>query len=81
MVNSESESADVECFASETDTQPINMPGCEYTVRLKSTLDKVDIFFPVSTDTYRAQYHVLEAFSLFNVILGTFKVFFTHTHG
>jgi len=50
LVNSESESADVECFASATDTQPMDNPG-------------------FSTDTYRAQYHVLEAFSLFNVIL------------
>jgi hypothetical protein len=41
-------------------------------VFLKIVLD----FATVSTDTYRAQYHVLEAFSLFNVILSasTFSI-------
>ncbi|KAH7929459.1 hypothetical protein BV22DRAFT_1029508 [Leucogyrophana mollusca] len=50
LASSDSENADVECFASESDTDPIDIPG-------------------FSTDTYQAQYRVLEAFSLFNVIL------------
>jgi hypothetical protein len=29
LATSESEAADVECFASESDSQPFNMPGCE----------------------------------------------------
>jgi len=49
LINSESQSADVECFASEHDIEPL------------------DIGF--STGTYQAQYRVLTAFSLFNVIL------------
>ncbi|KAI0068863.1 hypothetical protein BV25DRAFT_1791279 [Artomyces pyxidatus] len=49
LASSDSEEANVECFASETDATP------------------VDGGF--STETYQAQYHVLEAFSLFNAIL------------
>lgn len=50
LASSDSENASVECFASETDTDPIDVEG-------------------FSTDTYQAQYRVLEAFSLFNVAL------------
>jgi len=51
LATSDSENADVECFASATSTSnPINVPG-------------------FSTETYRAMYRVLEAFSLFNTIL------------
>jgi hypothetical protein len=50
LATSSSEAADVECFASESSTVPLN-----------------DSSF--STETYHAQYRVLEAFSLFNVIL------------
>ncbi|ETW83945.1 hypothetical protein HETIRDRAFT_155254, partial [Heterobasidion irregulare TC 32-1] len=50
LASSDSENASVECFASETDTDPISVEG-------------------FSTDTYQAQYRVLEAFSLFNVAL------------
>lgn len=51
LATSDSEDADVECFASADSTSsPINMPG-------------------FSTETYRAMYRVLEAFSLFNTIL------------
>jgi hypothetical protein len=41
---------------------------------LNWTLHKLLTSVTVSTDTYRAQYHVLEAFSLFNVILSTSTV-------
>jgi len=50
LATSESEGADVECFASSTSTVPLDSSS-------------------FSTDTYQAQYHVLEAFSLFNAIL------------
>jgi len=50
LASSESQAADVECFASATDQTVISMPG-------------------FSTETYHAQYRVLEAFSLFNTIL------------
>lgn len=50
LITSASESADVECFSSETSTVPVENPS-------------------FSTETYHAQYRVLEAFSLFNVIL------------
>ncbi|THH14684.1 hypothetical protein EW146_g5679 [Bondarzewia mesenterica] len=50
LASSDSETASVECFASETDTVPIDVQG-------------------FSTETYQAQYRVLEAFSLFNVVL------------
>ncbi|KAI0269152.1 hypothetical protein BC834DRAFT_865023 [Gloeopeniophorella convolvens] len=49
LASSDSETASVECFASETDLEPIDGG--------------------FSTDTYQAQYRVLEAFSLFNAIL------------
>ncbi|TFY78848.1 hypothetical protein EWM64_g5163 [Hericium alpestre] len=49
LASSDSETANVECFASEAETQPVD-----------------DGF---STETYQAQYRVLEAFSLFNVVL------------
>jgi hypothetical protein len=49
LASSDSESASVECFVSQTDLTPIQ-----------------DGF---STETYQAQYRVLEAFSLFNAIL------------
>ncbi|KAF8268230.1 hypothetical protein EI94DRAFT_1771613 [Lactarius quietus] len=49
LAGSDSETASVECFVSETDLTPID-----------------DGF---STETYQAQYRVLEAFSLFNAIL------------
>jgi len=50
LASSDSDSADVECYASETSDDLIDIPG-------------------FSTETYQAQYRVLEAFSLFNVIL------------
>jgi len=50
LVTSASESANVECFASETSTVPLDNPR-------------------FSTETYHAQYRVLEAFSIFNTIL------------
>jgi len=51
LATSDSDAADVECFASADSTSdPIDMPG-------------------FSTETYHAQYRVLEAFSLFNTIL------------
>jgi hypothetical protein len=50
LATSDSDTADVECFASADLTSPVNMPG-------------------FSTETYQAQYRVLEAFSLFNTIL------------
>lgn len=50
LASSDSENANVECFSSDAQTDPIDMPG-------------------FSTETYQAQYRVLEAFSLFNVIL------------
>ncbi|KAJ8595982.1 hypothetical protein M405DRAFT_806217 [Rhizopogon salebrosus TDB-379] len=50
LASSDSENANVECFSSDTETEPIDVPG-------------------FSTETYQAQYRVLEAFSLFNVIL------------
>lgn len=50
LASSDSENANVECFSSDAQTDPIDIPG-------------------FSTETYQAQYRVLEAFSLFNVIL------------
>jgi len=51
LATSDSDTADVECFASaDLTSSPIDMPG-------------------FSTETYQAQYRVLEAFSLFNTIL------------
>ncbi|KAH7887730.1 hypothetical protein F5I97DRAFT_1805033 [Phlebopus sp. FC_14] len=50
LASSDSENADVECFSSSDETDPIDVAG-------------------FSTETYQAQYRVLEAFSLFNVIL------------
>jgi len=50
LVTSDSENADVECFASAASTVPVDHPS-------------------FSTETYHAQYRVLEAFSLFNAIL------------
>jgi len=50
LASSDSENANVECFSSDAETDPIDIPG-------------------FSTETYQAQYRVLEAFSLFNVIL------------
>jgi len=49
LATSESQAAEVECFASEFDTEPLENG--------------------FSTGTYRAQYRVIEAFSLFNAIL------------
>lgn len=50
MATSDAEVAEVECYASENDTEPVSLPG-------------------FTTDTFHAQYHVLEAFSLFNAVL------------
>ncbi|KAA1466382.1 hypothetical protein DENSPDRAFT_831198 [Dentipellis sp. KUC8613] len=49
LASSDSETANVECFASDADTEPIDGG--------------------FSTETYQAQYRVLEAFALFNVAL------------
>ncbi|KAI0320830.1 hypothetical protein OF83DRAFT_1052332 [Amylostereum chailletii] len=49
LASSDSETADVECFTSASETDPIDGG--------------------FSTETYQAQYRVLEAFSLFNAIL------------
>ena len=58
----------MECFVSETDLTPID-DGCEfftsYFLRLRAYTGVV------STETYQAQYRVLEAFSLFNAILSS----------
>ena len=70
---SESGEADVECFAADDiDGDPVDMAGCEYlhsafTPRDSGNNTRSAI---VSTETFQAQYRVLEAFSLFNVILG-----------
>jgi len=50
LATSASESADVECFSSQSSTVPVDNPS-------------------FTTETYHAQYRVLEAFSLFNIIL------------
>jgi hypothetical protein len=50
MGTSDAEVAEVECYASENDTEPVSLPG-------------------FTTETFHAQYHVLEAFSLFNAVL------------
>jgi len=50
LITSDSSDADVECYSSTDDTDPVDVSG-------------------FSTETYQAQYRVLEAFSLFNVIL------------
>ncbi|KAG1907173.1 uncharacterized protein F5891DRAFT_1000372 [Suillus fuscotomentosus] len=50
LASSDSENANVECYSSDAETSPIDVPG-------------------FSTETYQAQYRVLEAFSLFNLIL------------
>ncbi|EIN10629.1 hypothetical protein PUNSTDRAFT_132714 [Punctularia strigosozonata HHB-11173 SS5] len=50
MATSDSQTAEVECFSDESDTEPIDLPG-------------------FSTETYHAQYRVLEAFSIFNVVI------------
>jgi hypothetical protein len=70
LANSESQDADVECFASPSDQTPID-GGC--TFRTEKRLDLLSDSVAVSTGAYHAQYRVLEAFSLFNVILGTFS--------
>jgi hypothetical protein len=69
LASSDSETASVECFVSETNLTPIDN-GCEfftpYFLRLRAETRVV------STETYQAQYRVLEAFSLFNAILSSF---------
>lgn len=50
MGSSDAEVAEVECYASENDTEPVSLPG-------------------FTTETFHAQYHVLEAFSLFNAVI------------
>ncbi|KAG1866611.1 hypothetical protein DFJ58DRAFT_654623 [Suillus subalutaceus] len=57
LASSDSENANVECYSSDTLTDPVDVPG-------------------FSTETYQAQYRVLEAFSLFNVILILAFLFF-----
>ncbi|KAG8218462.1 hypothetical protein J3R82DRAFT_4091 [Butyriboletus roseoflavus] len=59
LASSNSENADVECFSSVDGSQVVNVAG----------------YILVSTETYQAQYRVLEAFSLFNVILGKWPAF------
>ena len=70
VASSDSENASVECFASETDTDPIDVEGCECHPAILRKLAHCSVTATVSTDTYQAQYRVLEAFSLFNVALG-----------
>ena len=72
VASSDSEMADVECFSSsDADAEPIDMPGCKY--QLAAATLPVLTLLPVNTETYHAQYHVLEAFSFFNMILSEWQ--------
>jgi hypothetical protein len=66
LASSASETASVECFVSATDLTPVD-GGCEFLAPYFS--ERLTKMEQVSTETYQAQYHVLEAFSLFNAIL------------
>ena len=77
VASSESELADVECFSSsDADAEPIDIPGCKFSIEFSYAWarrsDRRMSFAPVNTETYHAQYRVLEAFSFFNMILSKF---------
>ncbi|KAI9574870.1 hypothetical protein HD554DRAFT_116363 [Boletus coccyginus] len=68
LASSDSENADVECFSSVDGSQVVDVAGCTFLAFLLTPWKyQPDVL--VSTETYQAQYRVLEAFSLFNVIL------------
>jgi len=69
LASSDSENADVECFSSVDGSQVVDVAGCTF-LAILLTPGKYQQSVLVSTETYQAQYRVLEAFSLFNVILG-----------
>lgn len=68
LVSSESEAADVECFSSDASSEPVDMPGCTCSGFTQSRALANDNS-TVNTETYHAQYRVIDAFSFFNVIL------------
>ena len=51
--------------------RPVTRLICQDVSDLTYNVDRVLTYRIVSTDTYHAMYRVLEAFSLFNTILGT----------
>ncbi|KAH0839742.1 hypothetical protein J3R83DRAFT_682 [Lanmaoa asiatica] len=68
LASSDSENADVECFSSVDSSQLVDVAGCTFPASLLIPWKRQSHII-VSTETYQAQYRVLEAFSLFNVIL------------
>ena len=72
VASSDSEMADVECFSSaDADAEAIDIPGCKSAMPWLSSpaFSSPRVLSAVNTETYHAQYHVLEAFSFFNMIL------------
>lgn len=69
LASSDSENADVECYSSVDGSEVVDVAGCTFLAFLLTPC-KCQLDVLVSTETYQAQYRVLEAFSLFNVILG-----------
>lgn len=72
LASSDSETADVECFVSATDLTPID-GGCEFAWCY--LVEHTCLQYAVSTETYQAQYRVLESFSLINAILSACSSF------
>lgn len=63
----------MECFSSSgADAEPIDIPGCKYDLLSLHGRHADSPSLTVNTETYHAQYHVLEAFSFFNMILSKF---------
>jgi hypothetical protein len=61
----------VECFAGDDDSTPVDDEGCEHSFPSFLTRSLgIDVrACPVTTETFQAQYRVLIAFALFNVVL------------
>ncbi len=60
----------MECFSSSgADAEPIDIPGCKCKPLSLHGRHADSPCLTVNTETYHAQYHVLEAFSFFNMIL------------
>jgi len=71
LAKSDSQSADVECFASDTSTQPLadSAATCEFRQTFLETSWWADQE-TVHTDQYQAMYRVLNSFALINAVLG-----------
>jgi hypothetical protein len=78
MATSDAEVAEVECYATENDTEPVALPGCECGVTLAADTPFLTQhrIFAVTTETFQAQYHVLEVFAIFAAVTSQSSVYF-----